>query len=161
MDNIQKFMAADMLSKKVSALQKSLKADAETVLEPGDRKTVSFELDGEKITLGAITRTKPRTAWKVVDEGALTKWIQENHPDKIEMIPAPKEWFVKSLLDQAAANGVAVTDGGEMVPGIESREGTSYASAKPEKDADEKLARLVAGGVIQTAELLMIEGEAA
>ena len=161
MDNIQKFMAADMLSKKVSALQKSLKADAETVLEPGDRKTVSFELDGEKITLGAITRTKTRTAWKVLDEGALVKWIQENHPDKIEMIPSPKEWFVKSLLDQAAANGVAVTDDGELVPGIGSVTGTSYASAKPEKDADEKLAKLVAGGVIQTAELLMIEGEAA
>lgn len=161
MDNIQKFMAADMLSKKVSVLQKSLKADAETVLEPGDRRTVSFELDGEKITLGAITRTKPRTAWKVLDEGALVKWIQENHPDKVEMVPAPKEWFVKSLLDQAAANGVAVTDDGELVPGIGSVTGTSYASAKPEKDADEKLAKLVAGGVIQTAELLMIEGEAA
>lgn len=161
MDNIQKFMAADVLSKKVSALQKSLKADAETVLEPGDRKSVSFELDGEKITLGAITRTKPRTAWKVLDEGALVKWIQENHPDKVEMVPAPKEWFVKSLLDQAAANGVAVTDDGELVPGIGSVIGTSYASAKPDKDADEKLAKLVAGGVIQTAELLMIEGEAA
>ena len=58
MDNIQKFMAADMLSKKVSSLQKSLKTDAETVLEPGDRKTVSFELDGEKVILGAITRTE-------------------------------------------------------------------------------------------------------
>lgn len=161
MDNIQKFMAVDMLSKKVGTLQKSLKADAETVLEPGDRKTVAFEVDGEKVVLGAITRTKPRTAWKVVDEGALTKWIQENHPDKIEMIPAPKEWFVKSLLEQAAANGVSVTDDGELVPGIEVREGASYASAKPEKDADAKLARLVAAGVIQTSELLAIEGDAA
>ena len=84
-----------------------------------------------------------------------------NHPDKVEMIPAPKEWFVKSLLDQAAANGVAVTDAGELIPGIDQVTGTSYASAKPEKDADAKLARLVAAGVIQTAELLMIEGDAA
>lgn len=161
MDNIQKFMAVDMLSKKVGGLQKSLKADVETVLEPGDRKTVAFELDGEKVVLGAITRTKPRKAWKVTDEAELTKWIQANHPDKIEMVPVPKEWFVKSLLEQAAQNGVAVTDGGELVPGIEVREGMSYASAKPEKDADEKLARLVAGGVIQTSELLAIEGDAA
>lgn len=158
---MQKFMAADMLSKKVGALQKSLKAEAESGLEPGDRKSVVFELDGEKIMLGAITKTKPRTAWKVTNEAELGKWIQENHPDKVQMVPVPKEWFVKSLLEQAAKNDVAVTDEGELVPGIDQVTGTSYASAKPEKDADAKLARLVAAGVIQTAELLMIEGDAA
>lgn len=161
MDNIQKFMAADMLSKKVSALQKSLKAEAEGELEPGDRKSVAFDLDGEKIVLGAITRTKPREAWKVTDEASLTKWIEENHPDMVQMIPVPKEWFVKSLLAQAAAIDAPVTDAGELVPGIAKVSGVSYASAKPERDADAKLARLVAGGVIQTSELLAIEGDAA
>lgn len=161
MDNLQKFVAVDMLSKKVGGLQKALKAEAEGVLEPGDRKSVAFELDGEKVVLGAITRSKPREAWKVKDEAALTKWIQANHPDKVQMVPVPKEWFIKSLLEQAAQNGVAVTDEGEMIPGIEVTSGTSYASVKPERDADEKLARLVQAGVLKTSELLQIEGEAA
>lgn len=161
MDNIQKFFVMDALGKKVADAKKPLKAAAETELKAGDRKTVSFELNGEEVVLGAITRTKPKAAWKVTDETKLLKWILENHPDMIERVPVPKEWYVQSLLAQAAKMDAAVTEEGELVPGIGVVTGTSYASAKPEKDMDAKLAQLVAGGVIKTAELLAIEGEAA
>ena len=161
MDNIQKFFVMDALGKKVADAKKPLKAEAEKELKAGDRKTVSFDLGGEEVVLGAITRTKPRAAWKVTNEAELTAWIAENHPDMVEQVPVPKDWYVQSLLAQAAKMDAPVTEAGELVPGIEVVTGTSYASAKPEKDMEEKLARLVAGGVIQTSELLSIEGEAA
>lgn len=161
MEDIQKFFVIDALGKKVADAKKQLKAVAEAELKAGDRKTVSFELDGEDVVLGAITRTKPRAAWKVTNEGELLTWIQENHPDMIEQVPVPKEWYVQSLLAQASKMDAAVTEEGELVPGIEVVTGTSYASAKPEKDMDAKLALLVANGVIQTSELLAIEGDAA
>ncbi|MNW55884.1 hypothetical protein D3C74_335720 [compost metagenome] len=73
------------------------------------------------------------------------------------MVPVPKEWFVKSLLEQAAANDFAVTDDGEEIPGIEKVTGTSYASVKPEKDALELIRGLVASGTLDMGELLAIE----
>lgn len=161
MEDVQKFFLMDALGKKVNDAKKPLKAQAEKELKAGDRKTVSFELGGEEVVLGAITRTKPRPAWKVTNEAELTAWIAENHPDMVEQVPVPKEWYVQSLLAQAAKMDAPVTEAGELVPGIAVVTAVSYASAKPEKDMDEKLARLVAGGVIQTSELLAIEGDAA
>lgn len=157
MDNMQRFVLSDIITKKITAGNKTNKAAAEEEMLPGDRKAVAFSQGGEPVVVAAVTRTKPREAWKVVDEAALGKWVQEHFPDKVQMIPVPKEWFIKSLLDQAAANDFAVTDDGEEIPGIDKVIGTSYASVKPEKDALETIQRLVRSGELNIGELLAID----
>ncbi|MHC6175427.1 hypothetical protein [Glutamicibacter sp. X7] len=157
MDALQRYALSDIISKKITAGNKQNKADAESELLPGDRRSVAFGDGGNAVLIGAVTRTKPRTVWKVTDEAALGKWVQEHHPDKVEMIPVPKEWFVKALLDQAAANGFPVTDDGEEIPGIEEKTGTSYASVKPEPDALERIQELVRSGALTVQELLAID----
>lgn len=157
MDNMQRFVLSDIITKKITAGNKENKAAVEDEMLPGDRKAVAFGMDGEAVVIAAVTRTKPRESWKVTDEAEFTKWVHQNHPDKVQMIPVPKEWFVKSLLEQAAANDFAVTDDGEEIPGIEKVTGTSYASVKPEKDALELIRGLVASGELNMGELLAIE----
>ena len=153
MDNIQRFALSDLITKKISAGNKENKAAAEAELHAGDRRTVVVE--GE--TLGAVTMTKPRTAYKVTDPDALARWVAEQFPDKVEMVPVPKEWFVKGLLEQAKANGAPITDDGELVPGIEEVTGTSYASLKADPDAFSKLAGLIGSGQLALGELLAID----
>lgn len=157
MDARQKFFLLDQLAKRVKAAADAAKADLEQQMMPGDRNGVSLSLGEEAVALGAVTRTKPRPAWKVTDEAALTAWVEENHPERIERVPQVREWFVKSLLENAAANGAAITDDGEVIPGIAEVTGGSYVSAKPEKDAGEQMARLAAAGAFSVAELLQIE----
>lgn len=157
MDNMQRFVLSDIITKKITTGNKENKATVEEEMLPGDRKAVAFGEGGEAVVIAAVTRTKPRESWKVTDEAALTQWVQQNHPDKVQMVPVPKEWFVKSLLEQAAANDFAVTDEGEEIPGIEKVTGTSYASVKPEKDALELIRGLVASGTLDMGELLAIE----
>ena len=157
MDNMQRFVLSDIITKKITAGNKENKATVEEEMLPGDRKAVAFGEGGDAVVIAAVTRTKPRESWKVTDEAALAQWVQKNHADKVQMVPVPKEWFVKSLLEQAAANDFAVTDDGEEIPGIEKVTGTSYASVKPEKDALELIRGLVASGTLDMGELLAIE----
>lgn len=157
MDKFQKYFLSDVFAKMVANGNRENKVAAENELLPGDRRSVAFEKDGQPVILGAITRTKPRTVWKVVDEAEFTKWAVANFPDKVERVPVPKEWFVKSLLEQAAQNGVAVTDEGEEIPGIDQVTGSSYASVKPEKNAVDRIRELVQSGELSLTELLQIE----
>lgn len=152
-----RFMLLDRLAKRVKAAADAAKAELDQDMLPGDRTGVSLLLHGEPVVLGAVTRSKPTTKWVVTDEAALLAWVKEAHPERIEMVPQIREWYVKSLLDNAAQNGAAITDEGEIVPGIEQKTGSSYVAPKPEKDVDSLIERLAAGGAVSIPALLALE----
>ena len=152
-----RFMLLDRLAKRVKTAADAAKAELDKGMLPGDRTGVSLPLNGEPVVLGAVTRPKPTTKWVVTDEAALLAWVKEDHPERIEMVPQIREWYVKSLLDNAAANGAPITDEGEIVPGIGQKTGSSYISPKPEKDVDSLIEKLAAGGAVSIAGLLALE----
>lgn len=155
-----KFLILDALAKKVKAGADAMKAELAESMIPGERTAVSFTLPGESgpVVLGFVTKSSPAAKWVVTDPAALLAWVKEVHPDRVEMVPQVREWFVKSLLDNAGANGAAITDDGEIIPGIDLKEGSSYALPKPEKDIADKLTRLASAGAVSFTELLALEG---
>jgi hypothetical protein len=62
----------------------------------------------------------------VSNPGELVEWLIERHPD--EVVPTPREMFVKALRKRCKPSGDVVVDGttGEVVPGLDYRTGGRF-----------------------------------
>jgi len=123
-------------------------------LDEGDRKSAALE-DGTK--LGSVTKVAARKTPTVVDEGALARWVKKNRPD--EIVETVRISYRNVLLGSAKTHGEAVDEStGEIVPGIEMREGNPYISYRAAEGAGAVIAsrwQELIGGVLE------IEGGAA
>lgn len=106
-------------------------------------KTLEVRLpDGEKvatITL-AIEQSKPET----FDHAALLAWAQENRPEWCHEVPARIEVSEKAAVDgvEFTPEGIAVTPGGEVVPGLRMKRGgtPTHTSVRFEKTGRQAIA---------------------
>lgn len=136
------------------------KSDLMRQLGPGDSVSARYDLDGQELPLGKATRTEPRPAWKVTDSDALLGWAETNMPDLVVTQKVLDKSGVDELLRTVKHQNAAITDEGEVIPGIEwDNTGGSYARFTPAKDIADRLALLNREGRLGglTGEVLGIE----
>lgn len=79
---MQRVAALKVMSDYVKAEYNLARAEADRVMQPGDRRQV-YAPDG--VThIAAVSRSKPTPQAVVVDRIALTAWLAERYPDMIE-----------------------------------------------------------------------------
>lgn len=111
---------------------------------------VAAELpDGTRI--GSVKRSKPRLSPVVTDEHALLEWVRANRPE--ELVESVNPTFVDYLKGQAKTHGEPVyAPTGEIVPGIELREGAPSFLPQPDPQMvpviRAKLAELIGSGLL-------------
>lgn len=87
-------------------------------MEPGDATSARFDLDGQELPLGKIQRTEPKPAWRVTDKDALAEWAETSMPELVETVTVLKEEAVKDLLKRVTTQNAAITEDGEVIPGL-------------------------------------------
>ncbi len=93
-----------------------------TLTELGaDRATA--ELDGVKVA--SLTLAGGKRSARVADERAFLSWVQTHRPGEVEQ--RVRDAYRRQLLDAASAAGAPVDPNtGEVIPGVEVADGTSY-----------------------------------
>lgn len=143
-------LAAYWMKKQLDKFIADHKSELMKELGPGDSTSARFDLDGQEIPLGKITRTEPRPAWKIKDAEALLSWAKTNRPDLVDYVAVLDEDKSKALLKDVAHQNAAITDEGEVIPGIEwDNTGGSYVRYTPAKDMADKLSLLSREGLLQ------------
>ena len=96
------------------------------VLDPGDRKDL-----GE---LGMVYVTKPKGAWKIVDQAALVEWLSEHAPQHLSTRTIVE---VSPLILRVMEDGQLPDEDGVMqqVPGVELVAGRPTLTVKPGEQA--------------------------
>lgn len=136
-------MAAYYMQRELKKYLDDHKAELMRAMGPGDSTSARFDLDGQELPLGKITRTEPRPAWKVTDPEALLEWAKTSAPEMTETVTVLRDEAVKELLAQVKHQNGAFTSEGEVIPGITwDNTGGSYVRFTPAKDIGEKLALL-------------------
>lgn len=95
--------------------------------------------------LGAVTLSNGRTTARVTDQKAFATWVAKKYPTEITVAINPA--FQKRLLDAATAAGDPV-DGlasdGELIPGVEIRQGDPYLTVRPTDEARDRMRTMLA-----------------
>lgn len=151
-----------------------LRAEAETNMNPGDRRVVLSPLDG-KTPIAEVYRSKPRDVAVVDDLEAFTTWMRANYrgmtetsyevigtdeqvlrvlfehaPHLLKAKHKVKQKARLDILDQATKNGFPMGPGGEAdMPGVGfTKNSQPYVACKPDKDAALAMFQLYAQGRI-------------
>jgi hypothetical protein len=99
-----------------------------STMDVGDAKAAALP-DGTR--LGKVTKAAGKSTPQVVDESAFLNWVEQNHPSEIQSSVRPA--FRDKILGTVKAHGRAVDwTTGEVVPGIELRQGDPYISFRSE-----------------------------
>jgi hypothetical protein len=126
-------IVARLLADEVAALVADNRHDLESQMLP--RESVIATLPDGTI-IGQVGRSRPAKSAKVTDEAALLAWVEENRPDEVVVTRTVRSSFVDALKAQAKKHDHAFdVETGEVIPGIESVEGTSSYSPKPDEGA--------------------------
>jgi hypothetical protein len=78
---MQRVAALKVMSDYVKAEYDLARAEADLVMQAGDRRQV-YTPDGTHIA--AVSRSKPTPRAVVVDRAALTEWLSQHYPDMVE-----------------------------------------------------------------------------
>jgi hypothetical protein len=125
----QKAVAAKLAADEMDAIHKSAKAE---LLDWCEKTGVTgFELlADDRTALASFSKVPGKVAAHVTDEAAFTAWVEQNYPTEIvtTVRPSAREKFLKD----AAAIGEPVNPAtGEVIPGVEVREGDPYLVTRP------------------------------
>jgi hypothetical protein len=121
----------------------------------GDRNAAALPSDA---VIGSVTYAKGRASAAVTDREAFEEWVAANHPEEIEtVVPEPivrvRPAYEALLTSAAKQMGEAVdATTGEVVPGIEVRQGDPYTTVRLAGDAEEQVAAAWKSG--ELAELI-------
>ncbi|GAA0720223.1 hypothetical protein Drose_06510 [Dactylosporangium roseum] len=109
---------------------------AEAMLSSGaERVRVT---DGNAVDYGAVVLVPGRKSAVVVDEAALLGWVAARYPD--EVVQQVRRAWLERLLSAAAKLGDPVDPAtGEVIPGVEVRQGDPYLAAKPSAEARDRM----------------------
>lgn len=136
-------MAAYYMQRELKKYLDDHKAELMRAMGPGDSTSARFDLDGQELPLGKITRTEPRPAWKVTDPEKLLEWAEQHMPELTETRTVLADGPLRELMKTVTTQNGAFTSEGEVIPGITwDNTGGSYVRFTPAKDIGEKLALL-------------------
>lgn len=143
-----------VMRKKLAEHEKAQKAEFEDSLLPTERRVAMV---GET-RLGAVTRTKISQSWAVVDDRALLEWAKRAHPEYVRTVTYVDERRIAALLDTAGQTSEPVDpETGEVIPGVELRQGGAYIRALPEPDVQKRITALVESGQLRLQDALELE----
>lgn len=121
------------LETRIKEEKAALNAEFFDALDEGDAKAAVLP---DNTKLGKVSKVAGRNSPSVVDEVALVKWVKANHPT--EIVETVRDSYRSHLLETAKRHGMAVDETtGEVVPGIEMREGRPYIRFTADKNASQ------------------------
>lgn len=103
--------------------------------------------------IGTVQLNKGRETWAVTDEKALLAWVEASFPEQVETVRRVRPAYVAALLARAKAEGVPITDAGELIPGIQVHESDPTLMVKASEDAPDVIARAFAEGRLNLGDL--------
>lgn len=125
----QKAVAAKLAADEMDAIHKSAKAE---LLEWCEKTGVTgFELlADDRTALASFSKIPGKVSAVVTDEAAFTTWVENNYPS--EIVKTVRASAREKFLKDAAAAGEPVNPAtGEVIPGVEIREGDPYLVTRP------------------------------
>ena len=146
-DQARTVLAAQALVDEAGAHVKAERQNLLAEMAPGDRIAVRAT-SGEEV--GKVWVSDPKARTVVTDSEAFMRWVQENHPEEVVMIPTIRSSYRDALIK---ADGIDPTTG-EEVPGMAQTVGTPTLTVKPTE-----YGRSLAAKIVGSA--LGIEGGAA
>lgn len=112
---------------------KRAKADVAEHLDVGDRKTATLE-DGTKI--GTVSYSDGRKTPRVYGDTAFLDYVRQHYPGEIVQTVRPS--FIKTLLESGTVTDTGElcdSTTGELIPGVEVRNGDPYISVRQDNAA--------------------------
>jgi len=105
----------------------------------------------EGATILKATMTDPQAAASVTNPKALLKWVEENYPTEVEVVPQIRASFQERLLqdlvqvdpDDGEATEAVDPRTGAIVPGVEFRKGSPYLSSRFQTGGKEAIVQYV------------------
>lgn len=108
-----------------------------STLDEGDAKAATLD-DGTR--LGKVFKVRGRLTPAVTNEAEFLAWVRKNHPSEITESVRPA--YQAKVIASTKANGLPVDPAtGEVVPGVELREGAPYISFRGERGYQEIIAQ--------------------
>jgi hypothetical protein len=131
-----KVAVLSMLADKVKAALMDARSDQAAAMKDVGADGVNVELpDGQRVA--RVSLVAGRASARIADAGDFLKWVVQNHPEEIEIVPAHEQVrpaFVNQLLADACATGQPVdVDTGELIPGIGVTKGEPYISTSQKR----------------------------
>jgi hypothetical protein len=149
-DGGRRLMATKLIAATVAVSGKPLQAELLAEMTRAGVETLRVKDDvGTNYGTVSVVGGKQRRA-TVVDEAAFLAWVERTRPDEVVRIVRPAT--AKAILDAATAAGDEVPVDpvtGEVIPGVEMREGEPYLTVRPTPLAKELMAdTLAASGIL-------------
>lgn len=125
-----------VVAEQLAAGNKAVRNTVEPLMEPGEKMKAT--LPGG-MPIGTVQRTELAKSVNV-NHTELLAWVRRNRPDQIEETVSPA--YVAHLTAMCKTLGAAVDETtGEIIPGVELREGTSSFRVTPSDDGREYILR--------------------
>lgn len=129
-------VVAKVMSEQIADIVKEVRAVVEPSLEPEEKVSATLP-DGTRV--GTVSRTKVIQTAAVTDMAAFTEWVLKNRPDEI-IHPEPfvRASYLEHVKESAKRHGKAIDETtGEIIPGIELRDGTAMFRVTPTDEGRE------------------------
>lgn len=94
--------------------------------------------DGD-IRLGQITYSAGRKVPLIDDAAALLSWVKENHPHEVQTVEVIRPAFLAYLKGIVKKHKAAVTDDGEVIPGMRFERGDPFVTATMTEEGRERV----------------------
>lgn len=121
-----------VVAEQLAAGNKAVRNTVEPLMEPGEKMKAT--LPGG-MPIGTVQRTETSKVVRVYHDELLA-WVKANRPDQI--IEQVSETYVHHLQEICRKRGVAVDETtGEIIPGVELREGSSSFRITPSSEGRE------------------------
>ena len=115
--------------------------------------------DGRNVPVGIVRIDKGSESWRIVDPAAFQAWVEENHPEQIEVVERVRPAFEARILKQCVATGgLADETTGEMIPGVQQVLGDPKLVVVPDDTAAQDIRDAWATGRLSMVDLLAIGG---
>lgn len=100
------------------------------VMADATRDELMAEMEaGDGTPLGMVYVTDPKPACRVTDRPEFLRWVQDNHPDAVVMVPTIVPAWEANLLRSG------VDHNGEVPDGVETVVGKPTLAVRPSEDA--------------------------
>jgi hypothetical protein len=147
-----RLIAQEFIAGRITAAAKETRERIRGVWAVGKREPVELAAGPDSsvpVNVGNVRVDKGTSIVSVTDTAELVAWLQENDPESVEVYqPEPvtrvKPNVLTVLLDNAKKNGAAVTDKGELIPGIDVRVGPPKVVVTGAKTVDQQAAVMAA-----------------
>lgn len=123
-DKVLTLLGAQALVDAAGAQVKAMRQELLAEMGPGDRIAARAPSGKE---VGKVWVSDPKARTVVTDSEAFVRWVQENHPEEVVMIPTVRSSYRDALIK---ADGIDPTTG-EEVPGMAQTVGTPTLTVSP------------------------------